>query len=186
MREAGLRLLAPRSGQSILEIGFGTGHSIVELARMVGPSGRVHGIDLSERMCSLAAKLATEQGVAGQVRLTCGDAERLPYESASMDGVFMSFALELFDTPDIPVVLAECSRVLRVGGRLCVVAVSKEGKRGFAVMAFEWTHRHFPNLVDCRPIHVRRALEEAGFMIEHADVRHMWVPVEIVVGVRTR
>jgi hypothetical protein len=42
------------------------------------------------------------------------------------------------------------------------VAVSKEGKEGLIIQAFEWTHRHFPNLMDCRPICTRRALEAAA------------------------
>ena len=62
--------------------------------------------------------------------------------------------------------------------------MSKEGGRGFVLRAYEWTHRHFPNLVDCRPIFVRRALEEAGFHIATADQKTMWVPVEIVLGVK--
>ena len=94
----------------------------------------------------------------------------------------MSFTLELFDTPEIPRVLAECKRVLRPGGRLAVVAISKEGKQGFLIRAFEWTHRHFPNLMDCRPIYVRRAIEEADFVIRNATIDHMWVPVEIVLA----
>ena len=120
--------------------------------------------------------------MADRVSLVCGDAEHLPYDSNSMDGIFMCFTLELFDTPDIPVVLAECKRVLRPGGRIVVVAVSKEGKPGLVVRAFEWTHRHFPNLMDCRPIYARRALEAAGFIIEGYSVQTMWVPVEIVRG----
>jgi demethylmenaquinone methyltransferase/2-methoxy-6-polyprenyl-1,4-benzoquinol methylase len=50
--------------------------------------------------------------------------------------------------------------------------------------AFEWTHRHFPNLLDCRPIFVRRALEVANFEICDSKVEHMWVPVEIVLGAK--
>jgi ubiquinone/menaquinone biosynthesis C-methylase UbiE len=96
----------------------------------------------------------------------------------------MSFTLELFDTPEIPKVLDECRRVLRHGGRICVVAVSREGKPGAVLRAFEWTHRHFPNLLDCRPVYVRRALEAAKFDIQEAALDHMWVPVEIVVAMK--
>ncbi len=61
----------------------------------------------------------------------------------------------------------------------------KEGKEGLIVQAFEWTHRHFPNLMDCRPIYARRALEATGFVIEDSRTESMWVPVEIVRGRKT-
>ena len=184
MREAGIRSLAPGPGEHLLEIGFGTGHILAELAKAVGPTGRVTGIDISENMLVHAQNQLTTEGLIDRVSLNCGDAEKLPYSDGSMDGVFMCFTLELFDTPDIPTVLAECRRVLRPGGRVVVVAVSKEGKEGFIVHAFEWTHRHFPNLMDCRPIYVRRALEAMGFVIEESLTESMWVPVEIVRGTK--
>jgi demethylmenaquinone methyltransferase/2-methoxy-6-polyprenyl-1,4-benzoquinol methylase len=135
-------------------------------------------------MLRLARELCEREGVAGRVELACGDAEQLPYDDSSLDAVFTSFTLELFDTPEIPTVLAECRRVLKPGGRLAVVAISKEGKQGLIMKAYEWTHRHFPNLMDCRPIYVRRALEAAGFEIREASIEHMWVPVEIVLAVK--
>jgi ubiquinone/menaquinone biosynthesis C-methylase UbiE len=184
MREAGLEKLAAAPGERILEIGFGTGHCLIELARAVGPTGMVYGIDISDEMLALTRELLGKERVADRVQAQCGDAEALPYGEASLDGVFMSFTLELFDTPEIPRVLAECKRVLRPGGRLAVVAISKEGKQGLVIRAFEWTHRHFPNLMDCRPIYVRRAIEEAGFAIRDATIDHMWVPVEIVLAVK--
>jgi len=144
MRELGIKMLAPIPGNRLLEIGSGTGHVLVELANAVGPTGKVFGIDISENMLAHTEELLQRENVAARVTLTCGDAEELPYDDQSLDGVFMCFVLELFDTPEIPRVLAECRRVLRLGGRIVVVAVSKEGKPGIAVRAFEWTHRSIP------------------------------------------
>lgn len=59
---------------------------------------------------------------------------------------------------------------------------SVDAERGFTLRAFEWTHRHFPNLLDCRPIYARRTLEAEGFTIEESRVESMWVPVEIVLA----
>jgi demethylmenaquinone methyltransferase/2-methoxy-6-polyprenyl-1,4-benzoquinol methylase len=185
MREKGLRLLAARPGETVLEVGFGTGHCLVELARAVGPKGKVLGVDLSENMLAQAEKLLSKKRLARRVELHRGDAEHLPFQSNSIDAVFTSFTLELFDTPELPTVLAEWRPVLKAGGRLAVVAVSKEGPPGMVLKAFEWTHKHFPNLVDCRPIYVRRALEAAGFQIRDAEIDHMWVPVEIVLGIKS-
>ena len=180
LREAAMKMLAPAPGEHLLEIGFGTGHVLVGLAKAVGPTGKVFGIDISENMLAQARELLERESLTNHVTLDCGDAEALSYPSDSLDGILMSFTLELFDTPEIPRVLAQCKRALRPGGRIVVAAVSKEAKQGLVVRAFEWTHRHFPNLMDCRPIYARRALEAGGFTIEDARVESMWVPVEIV------
>ena len=116
MRETGLRLLAAAPGEHLLEIGFGTGHILAELANAVGPTGSVFGIDISENMLAHARDLLSSKGLTERVSLGCGDAESLPYGDDAMDGIFMCFTLELFDTPDIPKVLAECRRVLRRAG----------------------------------------------------------------------
>jgi ubiquinone/menaquinone biosynthesis C-methylase UbiE len=180
LREAAMKMLAPAPGEHLLEIGFGTGHALVGLAQAVGPTGKVFGIDISENMLAQARELLERESLTNRVTLDCGDAEALSYPSDSLDGILMSFTLELFDTPEIPRVLAQCKRALRPGGRIVVAAVSKEAKQGLVVRTFEWTHRHFPNLMDCRPIYARRALEAEGFTIEDARVESMWVPVEIV------
>jgi demethylmenaquinone methyltransferase/2-methoxy-6-polyprenyl-1,4-benzoquinol methylase len=185
VRQVGLDKLALTPGESVLEIGYGTGHCLVQMAKAVGPAGKVFGIDLSEGMRARATDRLEKEHLIERVELACGDATHLPYPDNSMDAVFMSFALELFDTPEIPQVLAECKRVLRSGGRIGVAAITKEGRDGFAIEAYEWTHQHFPNLLDCRPIFVQRALEEAGFSIKDATITKMWVPVEIVVARKT-
>jgi ubiquinone/menaquinone biosynthesis C-methylase UbiE len=180
MREIAVQMLAPAPGERLLEIGFGTGHVLAKLARAAGPTGQVVGLDLAENMLAHARELLEREHLADRVTLDLGDAEDLPYAVDSFDGIFMCFTLELFDTPDIPRVLAQCRRVLRPGGRIVVAAISKETKPGFVLRAFEWTHRHFPNLLDCRPIYVRRSLEAAGFNVDETRLESMWVPVEIV------
>lgn len=183
-RRAGLEKLNARPGETVLEIGFGTGHCLVALARAVGATGKVYGIDLADEMLKIAHENLHKEGLDDRVELTCGDAVELPYPNDDFDGIFMSFTLELFDTPEIPKVLGECQRVLRRGGRVVVVGMSKEQEGGVVLRALEWTHQHFPNFLDCRPIFVRKALEEAGFRIASSEITKMWVPVEIVLGVK--
>jgi ubiquinone/menaquinone biosynthesis C-methylase UbiE len=184
VRKAGLEMLNPQPGEEVLEIGFGTGHSLIALARSVGPSGKVFGIDLSEKMVEISQKRADEEGLHERIELSCGDALHLPYELESLDGIFMSFTLELFDTPEIPLVLAECERVLKPGGRIVVIGMSRVLPEGLVMEVFEWTHRHFPNYLDCRPILVRQALEDSGFQIHDSKIMKMWISVEVVCGIR--
>jgi demethylmenaquinone methyltransferase/2-methoxy-6-polyprenyl-1,4-benzoquinol methylase len=184
MRRLGLEQLGVRPGETVLEIGFGTGHCLVDLARATGAAGHVLGVDLSGEMARLARQHVAAADAAGQVDLVCGDAEWLPWRNELIDAVFMSFTLELFDTPAMSTVLAECRRVLRPGGRLVVVGLSKDGPPGLVMEAFQWTHQHFPNLLDCRPIYVARACAGANLQVKEVLHRRMWVPVEIVLAAK--
>jgi ubiquinone/menaquinone biosynthesis C-methylase UbiE len=185
IRRAGLEKLNARPGEKVLEIGCGTGHCLVALAQAVGDAGKVYGIDLSDEMLKIARENLEKEGLADRVELICEDAGKLPYAAETLDAIFMSFTLELFDTPEIPEVLAECKRVLRPGGRIVVAGVSKEGEGGVILQVFERMHKHFPNLMDCRPIFVRKALEAAGFRIESVENKTMWIPVEIALAFKT-
>lgn len=67
-------------------------------------------------MLKLAKANLARAGLLERAHLRCRDAAALPYGDGSIDTVFRSFRLELFDTPEIPKVLAECKRVLRTAG----------------------------------------------------------------------
>jgi ubiquinone/menaquinone biosynthesis C-methylase UbiE len=182
----GLEKLSAQVGEKILEIGFGTGYALEKLARDVGEGGKVYGIDISQGMLERAKERIRNKGLSERVELTCDDAEQLPYQDQFFDGIFMSFTLELFDTPEIPNVLRECHRVLKEGGRLCVVAMAKTDKESLMTRLYAWAHEKMPTYVDCRPIYVRAAIESAGF---HVDVRKgasMWtLPLEIILSTKT-
>lgn len=184
-REKGLELLNDVAGETVLEAGCGTGHSLLTLAHQVGLEGRVYGLDLSEGMLGQARSRLFRSGSNNQVMLQCGDAAHLPFPANSFDALFMSFTLELFDTPEIPLVLAECRRVLKIGGRMGLVSLVK--KNGFMVDLYEWLHLQFPVLVDCRPIFARDIIVEAGFQIVEAKDLVMWgLPVDVILACKDR
>ena len=183
-RDWGLEKLSAQPGEKILEIGFGTGHCLVSLAKAVGQAGKVIGLDISDGMLSIARERLQKEGLSDCVDLHLGDAEKLDFiEAGTLDGVFMSFTLELFDNPEIPRVLQECHRILRPGGRLAVVSMTKTNPPGVAVRMYEWFHEYMPNYADCRPIFARQSIEQNGFAIQDVSVSSMWgLPVEIVLG----
>lgn len=182
-RDCGLHRLAARTGERVLVVGAGTGYGVVTLARLVGDTGRVCGLDLSERMLALTRSASESSGLADRVRLACGDAVSLPFADRSFDAVFMSFTLELFDPPEIPLVLGECQRVLRTGGRICVVAISQLGGSRLMLRLYQWAHRLAPGYVDCRPIFARQEIGGVGFQIINVTRLSMWgLPVEIILA----
>lgn len=181
--DVGLSMLDVRSGERVLEIGFGTGDALLTLAQAAHPAA-VFGIDLSPKMGEMAERKLSKAGLLDAVYLQSGDAAKLPFDDHSFDVLFMSFTLELFDTPEIPRVLDEVRRVLNDEGRVGVVALEKVAYR--AVQLYEWFHEKMPRMVDCRPIHAKESLIAAGFVIEKEQMLTMWgLPVSILVARKT-
>lgn len=178
--DLGLAILDVQSGETVLEIGFGTGHALMALARAAHPAV-THGIDLSSKMCAVTEKRLQRAGLGDAVHLQTGDAAKLPYENNYFDAIFISFTLELFDTPEIPIVLGECHRVLKLDGKLSIVALEKSDCR--AVRIYEWFHARMPTLVDCRPIHTATSLEQARFQLTKRSELTMWgLPVSVLLA----
>ena len=179
----GLDMLAIDSDEPILEIGSGTGKAILELCHRSGNPGSIHALDISPGMLRKARVRLKNAGKQDQVSLLQGDGIKLPYKNESFSAVFISFTLELFDTPEIPLVLAECQRVLKPGGRIGVVSMLKTGTPGWTVRLYEWFHSRFPAYVDCRPINAQEMIKVAKFSIEKRHSYSMWgLPVEHMVA----
>ena len=170
LRRKGLKLLSLRPGEVVLEIGFGTGYSLKEMASSVGKNGKAYGIDITPQMLEITTKRLKRAGLGERVELYEGDARKMPYEDGKFDAVYMAGTLELFDTPDIPRVLKEIKRVLKVGGRLCLASLTKEAREGSLFVRFyEWLHLKIPKYFNCRPIYPAESLKNAGYRIIKTD-----------------
>ena len=178
-----LELLDIMEGETILEIGFGTGHCLKKIAASVGETGKAYGIDISPGMLRVTKRRLEKAKLLDRVELNCGDATSLPYDTNSMDGVFMAFTLELFDTPEIPIVLEEVKRILKPGGRIAVAAMSKKAGESLIVRLYERVHNRWPEYADCRPIFLEESIHEAGYQIKSSQtVKLLGLPLEIVVA----
>ena len=176
--DIGMQMLNLHSNESVLEIGCGTGHSLVEFANR---GAQVAAMDVSERMINVARRRIQNKAQKRSVEFCQADGFFIPFPGGQFDAVFLSFTLELFDTPDIPCVLSECHRVLKSRGRIGIVTLAKQ--ETLAVRIYEWFHRKTPTLVDCRPIYLQPTLKEAGFHIQRSTLKIMWgLPVEIAIA----
>jgi len=105
-----------RGGETVLEIGPGTGFYTLEAARQVGPSGRLICLDLQAEMLLHVRRRLEAAGL--RAAFLRADARALPLGSETVDHVLLVTVLG--EIPDRASALAEISRVLRAGGRLSV------------------------------------------------------------------
>lgn len=113
-----LGLYGFRAGMTVLDLCCGSGLFTVEMARMVGPQGVVHAVDVQRPLLDMAAKRLAEAGVAERVQLHHSSAAGLPLDDESVDlAVIIS---SLGEIPDRVGALAEIKRILKPDGRLAI------------------------------------------------------------------
>ncbi len=160
-REA-LQLAHIKQDDSVLEVACGTGRATVEIASRIGEKGRFCAIDLSEKMLQRAKNKLRKRNLLDRVDLRLGDARQLGFDGDLFDVVYNAYMFSLIDTPEIPEVLAEFKRVLKPGGRLVLIDMSKdkEGKTLYEFL-YEAGLLSFAS-GSCRPVLMRPQMEEAG------------------------
>ena len=176
-RQRGLALAAIKPGDKVLEVAVGIGRTFLEILKLVEVGNTVYGVDISEVMLRKTSELAASRG-CGNFELTAADARELPFDEGTFDVVYSSYTLDLIPTGEIPVVLGEFRRVLKRGGRLVLVDMSK---RGASPVLYERLYRLMPRrLGGCRPVLMGPFLEEAGFTEIQRRVQGRVLPTEIV------
>jgi len=140
-RTRAVDLAAVEPGDAALDVCCGTGDLTLELARRVGPHGRVVGSDFSERMLELARRKPAGEGAA-QPAFEWGDALELPYEDASFDAVTVGFGVR--NLADVGLGLVEMTRVLRPGGCLVILEITTPRRPPLSTFFSIWFDRVVP------------------------------------------
>ena len=115
MTEALDRVVGPRTGMEIVDIGCGAGGTSLHFADRVGASGRVTGLDISAPLVEKCRQRAREQG-CGNVSFVLGDAQVHPFAEGSADTVVSRFGVMFFE--DTGAAFANLARALKPGGRM--------------------------------------------------------------------
>ncbi len=159
------------AGESVLEIGCGTGAATVPFADAVGERGQVVGVDISEPMLAGARKRVAESGL-GNILLLEADAQVHRFEAGRFDLITSRFGVMFFADP-----IAAFTNLLpaaRTGGRLCFVSWAPLAENRHWLIPYEValshlgppapTPPHTPGpLAFSDPGYVRSILEKAGF-----------------------
>ncbi len=156
------------AGESVLDLGSGSGTDAFYAARVVGPGGRVVGIDFTDIQVQKARSLAGRDGF-DTVTFVEGSMDELPFEDASFDVVISNGAINL--SPVKHLVFAEAARVLRPGGRLAIADMVS------ATALKESTRRNTELWAACIAGAIPRdayadAVEDAGFRITSIRRNH--------------
>src|SRR4249920_311608 len=130
--------VGPRS--DALDVCCGTGDLALELRRRIGPDGRVVGSDFSEAMLELARRKSGEEGLP--VEFGWADALELPYGDEGFDAVTIGFGAR--NLADLGRGLGEMARVLKPGGRLVILEITRPQREPLASFYSLWFDRVVP------------------------------------------
>jgi ubiquinone/menaquinone biosynthesis C-methylase UbiE len=177
-----LNLAAIQNGEKVLEIALGTGLNFVEVLKR-NPNGWVDGVDVSMKMVEKARKRISKTGQNNYTLHLC-DCRHLNFEDEMFDVVINQYLLDILPVEDFIPILLEFKRVLKGGGRIILVNMTK-GERWLNHI-YEGIYRLKPPLLaGCRGVMAIPFLEKIGFSEFHREfISQLGFPSEVIRGVK--
>ena len=181
-----LDLLAPLPGEAIMDIGVGPGLLAEDLARLVGDTGRVTGLDMAEPMVKMAR---TRLAALPQAECVVGDATALDFPDGTFDAAVSTQVYEY--VADMPKAMRELYRVLKPGGRALILDTDWR-----SIVWHSSDEARMARILDCwdghladpyLPAKLGPLLARAGFQLRRVEVVPMlapqWQPVSYAAGI---
>ena len=195
--ETYLDALQVRPGEHVLEVGCGTGVVARAVARRVGPSGRVVGVDPSPLMLSIGREIAAQEGVLDRIEFRTGDVRKLPFMMEAAFDLLLAIT-SLSHTTDAEQAIPTMLRVVRPGGRIGILDLDtpswiishpdreltrRIGVAGSSMATDGWLARRLPGILEAAGLEDVRVQaftplerDPAGFYAKHAE---MWAEAAV-------
>ena len=173
INKATIELLDVKPGDRVLDVGFGGGAAIRQMARLAG-NGLVAGIDISDSMVKRGQRRYSKSVSMGRVQLKKADVSHIPYETGFFDKACAVMAVYFW--PEPVRCLNEIRRVLKDGGRIVLGARPKE-----------WMDRFPParhGFVIYSDDQLWSLLSEAGFSDVRTELRETPLKSTLLVGTK--
>jgi demethylmenaquinone methyltransferase/2-methoxy-6-polyprenyl-1,4-benzoquinol methylase len=142
-RRKAVASLALRPGARVLDLATGTGDLAIAIAETHHDS-TVVGVDPSRNMLSEGIRKVAGLYLSDRIELLEGDAQALPFENETFDGVTIAFGIR--NVPDRAKALREMARVTRTGGRIAVLELSEPQRGMLGVLARTYVHEIVPRV----------------------------------------
>jgi len=183
-RQRALEMAAIQNGEKVLEVAFGTGLNFVEILKR-NRCGWVNGIDVSMKMLERTKKRISKTGQKNFTLYLC-DCRQLPFEEGAFDVLMNQYLLDILPVEDFIPILSEFKRVLKTGGRIVLVNMTK-GERWVNQIYEEIYKLKPPLLAGCRGVMAQPFLEEVGFKkFQREFVSQLGFPSEVVRGINEK
>jgi ubiquinone/menaquinone biosynthesis C-methylase UbiE len=181
-RQRALHIAAIQDGEKVLEVALGTGLNFVEILKR-NPNGWVDGIDVSMKMVERAKKRIYKTGQRNYTLYLC-DCRHLPFDDGTFDVIMTQYLLDILPVEDFIPILLELKRVLKHGGRIVLVNMTKGEK--WLNQIYEGIYRLKPPLLaGCRGVLAQPFLEKLGFEeLKREFVSQLGFPSEVIRGVK--